>query len=348
MSNIVEFPDQQIIKDEAAAWLIRLDRDDPLAPDEHQQLVEWANRSPGHRRELHRLAGLWQQSNVLTELSVPLGELSPIKKPKLLNSSKFSLAAGMAATLLLAVVVGLNWPRLDGIEATNGLYVTQVGEQQLIRLADTSTVMMNTDSEIRVEHNGQFRDVFLLKGESHFTVAKDAERPFRVYAAGGRIDAIGTAFSVYLRAGAVDVTVTEGKVNLVTLEELVSNPLEKIQNGAVVTPTKLSAGQFVSLADDGAGVVSTLEARELSRKTAWTKGSLVFSGESLSEVVAEVGRYTDIKIEFSEASLGKIRVGGVFPVGETDIMFDVLESTFGLEITQAAPRRILISAARKK
>ena len=43
--------------------------------------------------------------------------------------------------------------------------------------------------------------------------------PFRVYAGGGRIQAVGTAFTVRIKGEDVDVTVTEGKVELASVNQ---------------------------------------------------------------------------------------------------------------------------------
>jgi len=52
-------------------------------------------------------------------------------------------------------------------------------------------------------------------------VAKQTQRPFRVYAGQGRVQAVGTAFTVFIRDNqAVDVAVSEGIVALAVLDRL--------------------------------------------------------------------------------------------------------------------------------
>ena len=80
----MEFPDQGVLAEEAAEWLIRLDADTPPTRQELQTLGEWLNRSPAHREELEKLAAIWGRLNVLTELAVPLGKSrrdSPSRAP---------------------------------------------------------------------------------------------------------------------------------------------------------------------------------------------------------------------------------------------------------------------------
>lgn len=95
----------------------------------------------------------------------------------------------------------------------------------------------------------------------------------------------------------------------------------------------LEAGQSTVIHNDDQAPpekVTTHQQSEMSRKLSWREGRLVFAGESLQEVVQEVSRYTNVKIEVSDPSIKDIRIGGQFQVGETDALFDVLETGFGI------------------
>ena len=52
MTDIVEFPDRRRVEQEAADWLIRLDRSAKPSTDELEDLRDWLGRSPAHREEL--------------------------------------------------------------------------------------------------------------------------------------------------------------------------------------------------------------------------------------------------------------------------------------------------------
>src|SRR5690606_12160455 len=215
------------IAKEAAAWLIRLDGDDPPTHEELVALGEWLNRSSVHREELESIAALWDRMNILTELAVPLGQASraegrskdvgPLAVERPFWRKPTLLLASIAACAALVVTFVARVPRVDPLLETNGLYATAVGQQDTRALADGSQVILNTNSQIKVEYGDSFRRVYLLQGEALFTVAKNAERPFRVYAGNGVIEAVGTAFSVYLKGAEVDVAVEEGRVALAAI-----------------------------------------------------------------------------------------------------------------------------------
>ena len=372
--NIVQFPDRGLITEEAGAWLIRLDGEQPLTADEQAALKEWLQRSPLHREELDKMAALWGRMNVLTELAVPLGK-SPAasQHPSEQNTRRGAFAGmgrlGIATAVLvigLVTVFGL-WMRPDPMTASNGFYATAVGQQQQQALADGSVVLLNTNSQIRVEYGTDYRDIRLLQGEVYFKVAKNSDQPFRVFAGNGLVQAVGTAFSVYLKNSAVDVTVTEGRVALASLSNSrarASGGQSRVESAATRADTVgveysadlglLSAGQSTTIraanedtpSDTGSlDVIQTVDATEMTKRLSWQHGMLTFAGDPLEQVVEEISRYTTVSIEISDPAVRAIKIGGQFQVGATDDMLAALEVNFGLRVTRLGDDRILLAAA---
>jgi transmembrane sensor len=380
MKKIVEFPDRSVLAEEAAEWLIRLDADTPPTDDDLRALGGWLRRSPAHREELERQATLWGRMNVLTELAVPLGKPGriPLRTvhdhhagPERGRRLQRLYATVAAAVGLAAIATGVMLLRSPGTEPqlhTNGLYATAVGQRQTAALADGSEIILNTNSQIRVDYGSQYRHVWLLQGEALFTVTEDADRPFRVYAGNGRIEALGTAFSVYLDGEDVNVTVAEGRVSLASVNPSRSNleqPSASIQgrresgaSGAdldlIESLGTLSAGQ-IAIIRKAAGdttdlspmleMVEPVEPAELAERLAWREGILMFSGDTLEDVVNEVSRYTTVSIEIEDAAIRKMRIGGRFPVGETETMLAALETNFNLRATRLSHNRVVLSTA---
>jgi len=377
--NIVKFPDRNAIAEEAGAWLIKLDGDQAPSAEELDDLREWMERSPVHREELDSLATFWDKMNVLTELAVPLENLqtqstsSQAEQGARTGNGFFEgfgrIGLATAAIVLVFTIVFTAWTRPDPLTTTNGLYATNVGQQQETALTDGSVVLLNTNSQIRVEYGEQYRDIHLLQGEAHFSVAKNTDLPFRVFAGNGRVQAVGTAFSVYLKNNAVDVTVTEGSVALASLimpeglatqneptTTAVGRPDSIITNSSIYTEDlgTLKAGQSTtirSVVDDQisqAGtldVIQTVDDQEMTKRLSWRQGLLTFAGDPLEHVVDEISRYTTVSIEITDPAVRAIKIGGQFPVGETDAMLDALEANFGLRVTRMGQDHVLLSAA---
>jgi transmembrane sensor len=376
--NIVEFPDRKAVEEEAAAWLIKLDGDSAPSTGELASLRVWLERSPVHREQLGLLASIWGRMNVLTELAVPLGHAEDPANRRIVESvrhaiPRFGRAVLVAAVIVVAIGVGFAatfWSGPAPLPSSNGFYATAVGEQQSTTLADGSVVLINTNSQIKVDYNNEYRDIHLLQGEVHFTVKTNAMRPFRVYVADERVQAVGTAFSVYLKDNAVDVTVTEGKVALAHVNRLNAShkslqgaPLQTnqssgtnaiVDSGFVESLGTIKAGESVTILNArDAGAVSaidpieTIEAQEMERRLSWREGMLTFAGDPLELVVDEISRYTTISIEITDPVVRATRIGGRFPIGETDAMFDALEANFGLRVTHLSHNRVLVSAAEQ-
>lgn len=349
MGKIVEFPDRSELAQEAVQWLVRLDADTPPSEEDLNALREWLQRSPAHREELESVAALWGRMNILTELAVPLGHASRPRRPPWRRAGV--VAASVAALAAAVVILIARGPSADPLLESNGLYATAVGQQSTKGLADGSQVMLNTNTQIKVEYGDDYRRVYLLQGEALFTVAKNSERPFRVYAGNGLIEAVGTSFSVYLKGPDVDVTVTEGRVSLASIK---SPPDAATRQESMQPLGLLSAGQVATIRSPvaepatGASVLEELEPippQVLAQRLAWRDGVVMFSGETLENVVKELGRYTTVSIEIPDATIRSMRVGGRFPVGETETMLAALETNFNLRVIRLSHNRVLLAPA---
>lgn len=376
---LIDFPDRGAIEAEAATWLIRLDGDEDLSSTEVAALQEWLRRSPVHQKELKNLASLWGKMNVLTKLAVPLARgYSPQSKYIGMHQRLFRgavpryFAAGfavMAASISVFLMLGRVTEPVEDLDS-NGIYLTAVGQQSTTALSDGSLVELNTNSRIEVEYDEDFRDIVLLQGEAHFTVTKDIDRPFRVYVGDSRIQAVGTAFSVYMKDDGVNVTVLDGSVALAVLDQRASsgkeadqlhNPNDSIAAEGIYmtddleTLGTLIAGQSavmrhastndmrrLSLSD----VVETIDKSEIERRLSWRDGFLTFSGETLEEALKEISRYTTVTIEISDPQVKDLRIGGRIPVGETQALFHALETNFGLRVTRIDRQRVGLSSDR--
>ena len=342
------------INQQACAWIAKL-HGEPSAKD-LQNFRAWMAQSPAHKTEVRQLAKLWGELDVLTELAVvqePLSTQSTSARlfDKVAALIKFSnwnrpLAAMVTATLVAVLAL----PIIIDINRTT--YSTDIGEQELITLRDGSTVLLNTNSSIRVDYSLETRNISLLSGQAHFEVTKDNSRPFNVYAGTGLVRAVGTAFSVYLQPDIIEVTVTEGTIELsaVAPAPAPTNQPETEPTAPSKTITKLSlvtAGQNATMDQDTSSIdsIEVIDAPEIVQKLAWHQGLLRFSGDPLEDVVAEISRYTDLSIVILDPEIRDLRIGGFFKVGETEKMFQALETSFGVRVQRKGKNVMLLAAA---
>ena len=380
MDNVLEFSGSNSIEQEAATWMVILDGDSDISSSEKKELQRWMARSPAHRDELERLAELWGMLNVLTVLAVPLEKNKQSLGQRLwatvstqLNglSARLNPTRGFATAAILglgitALAIYLQGPAFD---ASNGLYQTTIGQQSTTVLSDNSSIMLNTNSQVRVEYSDQGRKITLLKGEAHFDVAPNKKVPFQVYAGDGLVQAVGTAFTVYLQQDeVVKVTVTEGKVKVLgetndsgaqSHNQPTSHPVDlaTLKAGQIATLERMPiadqppSDQPANQSINKASYLQTLESidqQELDRQLAWHKGLVMFAGETLEQVVHEISRYSDLKIQIADPSLSQLKIGGQFRIGQTQAMFDVLESNFNIQVSHLQNGQVSLSAGQPR
>lgn len=347
MSKVVEFGARTSIEYQAREWLVRMDGDTPLTDAEIQALHEWMQRSALHREELKRICEFWRQANVLNELAVCLESAGGKHGDR---SARWATAVALAASAVLASVILAWWylQRFDGV-LRNGNYGTLIGQQKSIALSDGSSIKMNTDSQVQVAYSGESRIIRLLKGEALFSVMPDAKRPFEVYAAESVVRAVGTAFAVHLEGSKVDVTVTKGVVDVAEVSHAQAEPRHKQRkdNSPSSSLGRLKAGEMTSVGSGSDHIeVQQLAEPELQRKMAWQEGYLAFSGETLSEVVEQVNRYSPVALEIGDPKLASVAIGGRFRIGDLDAVLEVLEANFGIRAQRVDEHSVRLESAQ--
>jgi len=347
--RILAFPDAAAIEAEAAAWVARFDAGE-VSAKEQAEFQEWLNRSALHRDAIADYGKLWLEFDALGPLinadkSAREADARD-SRPAMLEKARPWLAA-CAAVAVIAVSGGVlllhpkpqNLARSDGRAAVTGLlpakysYETAVGGQKKITLADGSSVILNTNSRLDVDFTAKCRDVHLMRGEAYFEVVHDKARPFMVHADNYVVRDIGTAFDVHLsKTGQVEVDVTKGSVEVKPAHGAYAS-------GAAKGLGVLVAGDDVVLGENAARTEAVSSA-DMGRKLAWRQGQLIYTGQPLKEVLADVSRYSNIKIELADPALEDLPVGGAFRTDQIEAIFAALENNFGVHAQWVDPQHV--------
>lgn len=321
-TTVVEFPETDSLKDQAAQWVAKLDTDKPDAAT-LRAFKQWINQSDEHRQLFEKHLALWNDMNVLTRI-VPPAYSQATDKPR--SRAGFAYwPQSLAACLLLVLLVVVQ------VTQPPGSYSTAVGEQKTVQLPDGSTVILNTNTRISLDFNQARRTITLLKGEAHFEVAHNPDQPFEVIAGKGTVRAIGTAFTVYLKSDDVEVVVTEGTVAVLPQAPPPANQATTTAPPVTLAQQKASAGTVVTYDRHTAEHMMQTALGDSSDKLSWHKGVLVFRNEPLEHVIAEVNRYTNKKIIIPDQAIRNLKVGGFFKVDDIDSVFDALEKGFDIK-----------------
>ena len=193
-------------------------------------------------------------------------------------------------------------------------------------LPDGSVVDLRPGAEVAVEFTPTRRRVVLRRGEAHFSVRKDAARPFVVAADGVEVRAVGTEFSVDLAASAVAVVVNEGRVAVEQASPSDASVGEKKLLAA------LTAGDRTVVAREqpAAPPVSGLSADELEAHLAWRVPRLEFAGVPLGELIALFNRHNREQLVLRDPQLAHVRLSGVLRADRVEALLALLAAEFGV------------------
>ncbi|MBQ1560927.1 FecR domain-containing protein [Caulobacter sp.] len=311
-------------KAQAAEWFARLNRRD-VSSDDMEAFRLW-RKAPGHKEAYDAVDAFWRKSQALKndpDLKAALAGAVSRTAPAAPSRRPMRLGYGLAFGLLLLAGAGGGY----ALWAPK-TYATAIGEQRTIRLADGSTLTLDTGSKARVRLGKARRDIELVQGQALFEVAHDAARPFTVTAGDTAVTALGTRFDVRRDGAGASVTLVRGAVEV------------REASGATPRVWRLTPGQKVSTAAPTPAPV-TIDA---AAATSWTTGRLEFRNVALGAAVAEFNRYERRRIELAQGPWLQDRVSGVFDVDDTETFVRSIAELHDLEVSH--PSKSVIRLAR--
>jgi transmembrane sensor len=246
------------------------------------------------------------------------------------------------------------------------VHSTSTGGYERVVLADGSVVELNGNSEVRIDFVPQERRVALVRGEAHFTVAHDSARPFVVGAGQVFVRAVGTAFNVRRATAAVEVLVTEGKVQLAqTAERADSRAFSSasddsarwdqrppsaiaflVANERLVVPDLSTPPAAAAPPGSAPPVIEKISPDLLRAALAWQERKLVFADTPLREVVAQFNRRNRLQLVIADAVLAERPVGGTFAADNAEGFVRLLETSGAITVERRGEFEIALRAPR--
>jgi transmembrane sensor len=254
-------------------------------------------------------------------------------------SGKRKWIVGALAASFAVVAIGISimnaglWP--------GHRYSTQTGAIDTVALKDGSHIILNSDSQIRVDLGEGERRISLTQGEAFFEVAKDASRPFIVRVGQRRVIAVGTQFSVRREGDDMRVVVTEGKVRI----EQLSPVAGAAEHQGPLHVVLVAAGNVAQTAK-GDVMIRAESEREAENLLSWRQGYVNFDHVSLADAVAEFNRYNTRKVIIQDPTISTILISGNFRANNTDAFLDLLQSGFPVSVEKGSDQ-ITLSARFK-
>ena len=345
---------------EAAEWFVIIRAEQDPKAESIQDWLRWMDRHDGHRAAFDAVVQAWHVRTIEAapampspeELAVdeydgdrpidewldeqrgvdiaPAESVIPVtRKPRVPIRVWLAAACVLAAVSLVLTMNGhLDW---RGSRADE--FVTHTAEQMDMTLPDHSHVWLGPQSRLIVAFDEKRRDIQLTNGEAFFAVKKDHSRPFTVRSTGGDIVAIGTAFNVRAVDEHVTVAVSEGVVAVTPKKE------DSMRGSASV---RVASGQQLTFTAqqpiEASAIVRSAAPGERAR---WRDGVLVYRNEPLRDVVNDMVRHTDKRIEIADAAVGNLRYSGVVYHDAVEEWISALPESFPVTIESDGTRKII-------
>lgn len=357
-------PVRALIASQAQMWFM-LHRGGDLTAAQRQQFIDWLCESPAHAHEYVALAGFMQDfQQAASRNTTPAEDLIAKARAELdddvvqpifpaltiqatdrassrsIRTHVWTALAAVMATIAVLIAGGWWFHERDH-------YQTAHAEQRSWRMPDGSTVHLNSSSEIRVRFDARQRRIELVRGQALFQVAKDAQRPFWVYAGDTAVKAVGTEFDVYRQSGRTLISVLEGRVAVWSLPDDVFEHARRAldadaSDGMRQLITQLDADQQAMISGRSAEIS---QRGAMVRKTvAWLQRQVVFDHDPLGSAIEEFNRYAERRIRVEGTELRATQISGIFSAYDAESFLRFLERQPDIRVERGR-EEIVVSAA---
>lgn len=271
-----------------------------LQPDPQQEALEWFSllRQPGCDEPLRQAFAAWcqvqQNAQAYAELETFWQQLQPPParpRPRQVAARRSHLGKWLALLFLLGLgaVAYLYWPLMQRLGSE---LHTDVGERRSMRLADGTTLHLDSASAMNVDLRGRTRHLHLVQGQVFLEVMLDG-RAMEVEVGDARIQVFGTRLQLARHAGHDELVVLSGKAMV-------------LQGG---DQRMVSAGERVTF--DGKRI-DPLQKADLKTADSWRSGRLKATDMPLGQVLERLAGYQGQRLWMMDEQTAHRRVSGDF------------------------------------
>jgi transmembrane sensor len=300
---------QDPLQSEAMDWLILLTSGRATVADA-RALRQWCAQSPEHAHAFEQSKRLWQQLQPATER---------LQSPRHFGRRAFlggAIAASAAFFLIRATVPG-------GFSGLGADYITEVGEQRRVDLADGVSLELNTQTRINQRDSADGRrQLVLLSGEVEVQARTPAT--LNMQAGAGWLSASQARFNLRNTDQSVCVTCLDGALQVDVLGRSI----------------RLEAGQQLTY---DVQHVSAPQTVDTSAVVAWRQQVLVFNDATLSTVIDEINRYRPGMLLLLNSELGKRKVQARFSLDQLAGVALLIRDAYGVKCTELPGGVVVLS-----
>ncbi|RIX72488.1 FecR domain-containing protein [Acidovorax cavernicola] len=324
ISSTAPRPDYRSLQ-AAAEWFAQLDPHGAAVSPDRLRWQQWLNQDPRHR-------AAWAY---VEAVNADFGRLpgavahAALQAPARGRRRALASLAVLGATGLGAWFTTRPAPWPDG-QALIAQARTARGQVRTLELADGARAWLNADTDLAIVNSAALRLVQLRSGEIAIASGQKAgaaRRPLVVDTPEGRVQALGTRFSVRsVDAGSTQVAVFEGAVRITP-------------NAPGALALVLNAGEQTVFSAHQVGAVAPASAA----RQAWVDGLLIADNMRLDAFLRELSRHRPGYLGCDPA-VAALRLDGVFPLADTDRVLAMVAQTLPVDVRRTTDWWVTVRA----
>lgn len=301
-------PDFQVLE-QAAEWFAVL-AGEHVSDKQRKAWQLWLASNPAHAAAWQRVERISGQFHTL-----------PVAQRAALQAGGRTRRQVLASLLLLGggAVLGLAVSRKP-LQSWVADQTSATGQVKEVLLVDGGQLWLNSNSSVDINYNAQQRLLHLWQGELLLNSAPDTQQPARpllVETADGRLQALGTRFSVRKQAQGTLLSVFEGAVRVTC------------KTGASDT---VRAGQQVVFDPQKIGRLSPVS----QNRDAWRRGMLLADDRPLGDFIGELAEHVPGHLAV-DPRIANLRLVGAFPLHDPERIYAALEASLPIRVNRRWP-----------
>ncbi|MFV5695951.1 FecR family protein [Flavobacterium sp. LB3P122] len=254
--------------------------------------------------------------------------LNKYNKPEKVKSVKVSIKkkAVLSMAFLLVFCLGFYFIGMTQSEYTNHRIALK-GQRLTFILPDSSTVILNSGSEVKYSSDfGKQRDIW-LEGEAFFKVTKNINSPFIVHTNDFNVKVLGTEFNVSSTIVNQTVSLAKGKVHVLLKES--KDEINLIPNEELVWNSKTK--------------VVIKRNFDVNKVSAWKDNILILDDEKFKDALLKINQFYGVNFIIKDAVIANQHIKGAFKNLTIDEFITSLEFISDVTIIKTIQNNIEIT-----
>jgi transmembrane sensor len=232
----------------------------------------------------------------------------------------------LSAAFLLAFGIGLLFIEIPHSDYTNHR-IAGKGQRLSFILPDSSTVVLNSGSEVRYSSDFDKNRTIWLDGEAFFKVTKNIKSPFIVHTNDFDVKVLGTEFNINSTAINQTISLAKGKVNVMLKEN--KDEINLIPNEELVWNSKTKAVIKRNF--------------DVSKTLAWKDNILLFDDVKIEDAISKINLFYGVNFVIKDSAIAKQRIKGAFKDQTIDEFITSLEFISDVSVTRTSQNNIEIN-----